>query len=177
MSDDKLWDDASAEWISLSELDKRDLLVFPKEIKSAPKKNVKKGEDPNYEYLLADVWILSGPTIEKIETVPMFVEDMRFTPGPIRAQGKRSMSKAKMQEKPFATFLGRMNSQKTSHGPDSRSYAIGPCDPGDPENPASMERAKKLVALAQAKYAEYEKFLAAKMAANIDSASDDDIFE
>lgn len=167
---DELWDDASSEWITLPEMDGRHLLVFPKEIKKLDKKGkVPAGEDPQYEVLFCDLYILSGELTDKIDEIPLFVEKAQFTSGPIRSQGQKTIGKAKRADKPFGTFAGTMNSWPAKqHGPNARSYAIGPWTDSVKDEAELAE----LKSMAEKCLAEYTKFRQDKALASVDTAVD-----
>lgn len=81
---------ASAEFVTNDDLEGRTLLVRPDEVGSRPSKT-----DPtkSYEYIVADAVVLDGEPTEKVDRVPMRLEDQQFTGGAIVGALKAKIGK------------------------------------------------------------------------------------
>ena len=132
-------EDAQSEFVRIADLDGRDIVVFPRTI------GKDKGDDGKpYDYLEADVIVLSGAPTDLMTEIPAVVSKMRFTSSPLVRNGERQIEKAGRLNLTYPKpFSGRVNSQKGKFG--NKAYGVTAWDPDAPVRQLANAEAAKFV--------------------------------
>jgi hypothetical protein len=137
IDESNLFEDAQSDYVKIEHLDGRDVVVFPLTVHTASEDDKKAEKD--YDYLVADVVVLSGETTDMIDAVPSVIGAMRLSSSPLMRNGERMLRKG--PQKPFA---GRINSRKGQKG--NKAYGIESWGPEDAVRALANEQGRKYIA-------------------------------
>jgi len=132
------FDTASSEFVTPMDLLDRLLLVIPR--RSKEMKNTR-GEE--YSAVFCDIVVLSGKASDKIQEVPMILEDVMLSAGRCVAQltpklPSRRNSKGRM-------LLGRLNGKPSQHNKQVLAFGFG-----EPDQDGDIQKGRVGVALYKA---------------------------
>ena len=111
-----LFDDVTATYVEIADLDGRHLVVMPEKIETV--ESTKPNGKP-YERVTGVVIVLDGPVTEKIETVPFVIEDMYLSAGNVVNRVKGAVKTGK-------PCLGYVDSVPSSYNKAVKAYGFQP---------------------------------------------------
>ena len=120
---DDLFEDVKAEYVEISDLEDRHLVVMPEKIETV--ESTKPNGKP-YERIVGTVIVLDGPETDKIPTVPFVIEDMFLSAGNVVNRLKGAVRSGK-------PALGFVDSVPSSYNKSVKAYGFQPVDAGNRE--------------------------------------------
>lgn len=118
-----LFDDVTAEYVTIEDLEGRHLVVMPEKIENV--QSTKPGGKP-YDRIVGTVIVLDGEVTDKIETVPFVIEDMFLSAGNV-------VNRVKGHIKTGKPALGYVDSVPSSYNRNVKAYGFQPVDPSNRE--------------------------------------------
>lgn len=103
---------ATSSFVNNEDLKGRLLLIYPTAAGERPSTLPKAKEGDMYEYVIADVHVLSGKVTDKIDAVPLKLEDQQLAGASLVPQLKRKVGTGK-------AVLGIMSTTKSRWGTDA----------------------------------------------------------
>lgn len=125
-----MFDDPSTDFVTVDDLDGRLVCVYPKEVR---REDSRTNAGKQYDKIVADVIVLSGPVTDKVTEVPMFLPDMHFSAGAVVGALRGGVGTGRPR-------LGRIDSQPSRHNRQVKAYGMKPATDAEKTQAAPIVR-------------------------------------